>query len=312
MHRLPDSYIRAVYGAAQLPAAGLSAADIPELSLNALDGWFDLTQAQRSFLTGASPADDSTIDVVIPAVTWLTAQIASLWTSGVRLSYYAAPFMTSFVGTYEYNPTPIVVFDAAMRINTQSCSTENGVLPDFTNCSYDVHRRDLRAFVEAYYKTNDGVIIQPENTAQWRIGRAHRTSQNIPQWEMVSATNRSGMFLSGLFEDFWCTKSSIVDNACYVHSNADGSIAIDVLNPGLLGTFEPSVGCDMTLIDGQRVIDAFCSDCAQQSDYLTLEDGSEMTCPLTSRKSRRIQRQSPTYAARNRRCPRRAPTRMGC
>ena len=259
----------------------LSAANIPELNLNTLNGWFDLTQAQRSFLTGTSPGDDSTIDVVIPAVDWLTTQIANLWTSGIRLSYYATPFMTSFVGTYEYDPTPIIAFDAAMQINTQSCSTENGILPDFTNCSYDVHRRDLREFVEAYYKTDDGLIIEPQNTAQWRIGRAQMTSQNIPQWEMISATNRSGMFLSDLFEDFWCTKGSIVDNACYVHSNSDGSITIDVLNPGLLGNFEPSVGCDMTHIDGQRVIDAYCADCTQQSDYLTLEDGSQMNCPST-------------------------------
>jgi len=242
--------------------------------LNTLPGWNNLTSAQAAFLTSTA----SSIEVVVPALRWLATQVSTLWTSGVRLSYSVPQFMQSFTGSYEYNPISIASYDATMQVNARTC-TETGTMPDFVNCSYDTHRRELRQFVESKYKVNDGIIINPKETLLWRVGRAQMMSQNIPQWESI--VNRTELFLVDLFSDKWCTKGNIMDNACYVTS-VDGKPVIRALNPGLLGEFEPSVGCDTQIINQQRVIYSYCSDCSvAQTEYDTLEDGYTMTCPKT-------------------------------
>ena len=249
---------------------------LKEEQLNSLPGWSDLTPDQVAFLTSTA----ASIEVAAPAVEWFVAQVSNLWTSsGSRLPYEIPSFMQSFTGAYEYNPTSILAYDAAMQINSKSC-TETGEMPDFSNCSYDSHRRELKQFVNTNYKVNDGVVLQPGDTLQWHVGRAQMMSQNIPQWE--SAANRTGLFLVDLFDDKWCLKGNLVDNACYLTTAADGTPAIRVLNPGLLGSFEPSVGCDTQVINQQRVVYSYCSDCSpSQIEYDTLEDGYLMTCPKT-------------------------------
>ena len=250
---------------------------LQEEYLNSLPGWNDLTPAQIAFLTSiASP-----IEVAASAVEWFVEQVSDLWTSsvGARLPYAMPSFMQSFTGAYEYNPTSILSYDATMQVNSKTC-TETGEMPDFSNCSYDSHRRELKRFSDANYKVNDGIILYPGETLQWHVGRAQMMSQNIPQWESI--VNRTGLFLVDLFDDKWCLKGNIVDNACYVTTSDDGKPIIRVLNPGLLGAFEPSIGCDTQIINQQRVVYSYCSDCSQsQVEYDTLENGYTMTCPKT-------------------------------
>ena len=253
----------------------LSSPNIPLESLQSMDGWNQLSTAERSFLTGT----DSPIETAASAIKWLVAQISGLWTSDIRLPYAVPKFMTSYVGDYYYNPIPILVYDAAMQINSESCGTDSGMIPDFTNCSYDGHRRTLRQFAQTHYKADDGIVLQPRTTLQWKIRRTQMITQNIPQWEAWTA-NRSGMFVTDLLDDKWCMTGNMVDNACYVHDEG-GQRVIDVLNPGLLGSFEPSVGCDTAVVNQQRVVSAVCGDCASSIEYLQLEDGSMMPCSQT-------------------------------
>ncbi len=69
------------------------------------------------------------------------------------------------------------------------------------------------------------------------------------------------MFLSDLLSDEHCRNGSMMDNACYTYSRSNGSMTVDVLNPGLLGVFEPMIGCDTEIVSGQRVVSAMCEDC---------------------------------------------------
>ena len=253
----------------------------PSIDVSLVDGipgWGGLTPEQQAFLTRS----DSTIDVAIPAVQWLAQQVLNLWTSGVSLSYTIPDFMQSFSGSYTYDPNGILAFDAAMQVNSKAC-TETGQLPDFTSCSYDGHRRDLREFVASNYKTPDGLIIQPGQTLQWQVGRAQMTSQNIPQWE--STASRTGLFLQDLFDDKWCAAGRAWDNACFVTVNGSNAPIIQVLNPGLLGSFEPSVGCDTAVVNQQRVTYSVCADCKTQDEYTQLESeggtARSMNCPST-------------------------------
>ena len=250
------------------------APNIPEANLNTLPGWNGLTAAQSAFLT--EPNADSTIDVVNPAIAWLAEQVSRLWTSDIRLSYDVPSFMQSFTGAYFYNPSMILQHDSAMQENSKTCSTEGGTLPDFTNCSYDGHRRDLKEFVKKYYKTQDGVVIKQGHTLQWKVARSQMTAQNIPQWEAL--VNRTGMFLSNLFDDKWCLSGNRLESTCYIRQAENNNLVIEVLNPGLMGVFEPSVGCDTAIVDQQRVVSSVCGDCADPAEYLALENGKAMTC----------------------------------
>jgi len=259
----------------------LTSPHIPVEILQTLDGWTSLPAPQQNFLLN----DDSVIDVVAPAVKWLITNALGLWLSDIRLSYDIPTFMTSFDNSkpYIFNPISILAYDAAMQLNAQSC-TLNGNLPDFANCSYDGRRRNLRQFVNTNYKTKDGVLLQPQQTLQWRMRRTQVVTQNIPQWEAV-LKNRSGMFLRDLFDDKWCLKGSMVDNACYVWTDEKDQINVDVLNPSLLGAFEASRGCDTAIINRQRVISAVCGDCDTPfypNEYVMMEDGDPMPCPQTS------------------------------
>lgn len=246
--------------------------------LSTMDGWGSLSAESKSFLTDT----DSDISVAIPAIKWLTERIYSLAIPDVRLSYENVDFMTSYnqVSTYTYNPIPILSFEKAMQRNAKTCTT-TGTIPDFSNCSYDGHRRDLIRFIDRNYKIPDGVIIQPGETLQWQLRRSHLMSHSIPHWSAINA--RQGMFMTDLLSDLHCRNGTMMDNACYTHSDTNGSITVDVLNPGLLGVFEPMVGCDTEVVSGQRVVSALCEGCARTpiNEYLQLEDGSEMTCPLS-------------------------------
>ena len=254
---------------------------IPTDSLSGFDGWNSLPADQRSFLTDppTSSRPGYTIDVAAPAITWLITQISNLWTPDIRLSYEIPAFMASFTGSYAYNPIPIVRYNNYMLVSSKTCGTVTGRIPDFSNCSYDSHRRNLRDFVHDRYKTDDGAIIQPGNTLQWKVRRTQMITQNIPQWETVAA-NRSGMFISDVLDDKWCTAGGPMDNACYVHSE-NGQTIIEVLNPGLLGAFEPRDGCDTAIVNQQRVISAICADCSSPSEYMAIENGDFMSCPQT-------------------------------
>ncbi len=252
----------------------MAAPGIPEINLNTLPGWNGLTAAQSAFLT--EPNADSTIDIANPAIAWLAEQVSRLWTSDVRLSYDVPQFMQSFTGKYFFNPSMILQHDAAMKENSKTCSTEGGTLPDFTACSYDSHRRDLRDFVKSSYKTQDGVVIKQGHTLQWKIDRSQMTAHNIPQWEAL--VNRTGMFLSNLFDDKWCLSGNRLDSTCYIRQLENNKLVIEVLNPGLMGVFEPSVGCDTAIVDQQRVISSVCGDCADPAEYLALENDRTMTC----------------------------------
>ena len=244
--------------------------------LNGLPGWMQLPAAQQAYLTG--PSGD-TADVAVFAIQWVVAQISALGIPDVRLPYEIPAFMAAAPASYSYNPIPVLTFDAAMQINAADCKTTDATMPDFTNCSYDGHRRSLRDFVKRNYKTPDGVVIPSGSTLQWLVRRTQMITQNIPQWEQA-AGNRSGMFVQDLFDDKWCMAGNMVDNACYVHTDL-GQLTIEVLNPGLLGDFEPSAGCDTAVVNQQRVISAVCGDCSSPAEYLAIEAGDAMTCPQT-------------------------------
>lgn len=251
-------------------------------ALQALDGWALLSAGQRAFLT----ATDSPSDVAVPALRWLVGHITKLWTPDVRLSYEVPDFMRA-IREFEYNPLPVMRFDAAMQLSFQSCDKE-GSRPDFTNCSYDSRRRNLRDFVARNYKVEDGAVIRPQQTLQWRVKRTQMITQNIPQWELSVPNNRSGMFMADLLSDKWCRNGSVTDNACYARTDSKGNILIDVLNPSLLGAFEPSAGCDTAVVNQQRVISAGCWDCADPKEYVLIEDGATMPCDATMDAVRRV------------------------
>ena len=253
--------------------------------LNGFPGWSLLPALQKAYLTGTNPPGD-TADVAVPAVRWLVTQVLTFGIPDVRLPYEIPDFMTSFTGPYSYNPIPVLTFNAAMQINSEDCKTMDSQMPDFTNCSYDGHRQTLRGFVERNYKTSDGVVVPAGNTLQWRVRRTQMITQNIPQWETANGT-RGGMFIRDLLDDKWCMAGNVVDNACYVHTDS-GQMTIEVLNPGLLGDFEPSEGCDTAVVNQQRVISAICSDCSSPSEYLALENGDTMTCPQTFKAAQQI------------------------
>ena len=257
----------------------LSSAKLDFSILSTMDGWSKLTSAQQAFLT----TTDSDVSIALPAVQWLASQI--LYMSGlsqIRLSYtipdFISSYKTSTAESYTYNPTQIIGYDITMQKQSQSCGSDEGNLPDFRNCSYDEHKNKLRSFSSTNYKVNDGVILHPNNTLQWNIFRAQFTSNNIPHWNAIA--NKSGMFVTDLLDDKWCLKGNLMDNACYMR-NSGAKTVVDVLNPGMLGDFEPRVGCDTTIINQQRVISSVCGDCETQDEYLNAEQGTKIPCPQT-------------------------------
>jgi hypothetical protein len=246
--------------------------------LNAFDGWDRLSAASRSFLVDT----DSDISDAIPAIAWLVSQIGALALPDVRLSYEQPDFLQSYRSTtdFSYNPIPILSYEKTMQRNTGSCAD---TAPDFSNCSFDGHRRDLVRFINSNYKVQDGVIIQPGDTLQWQIPRSQLTSHNIPHWSTTQG--KQGMFMTDLLSEERCRSGSVMDNACYVHTDTNGKTTVDVLNPGMLGAFEPMAGCDTEIVNNQRVVSALCDDCVRSpvNEYLLLDDGeTEMACSQKS------------------------------
>lgn len=251
----------------------LTSPNIPMENLNTLDGWESLSAAQKAFLTYS----DGTPSDAMGAIDWLLNQVNALSLQSMRLPYEIPAFMTS-APYIEYNPQSVIKHDQAMQLNADSCGTIEGQQPDFTNCSHDSHRRNLKQFTKDQYKVDDGFIVTPGDTLQWKVTRTQLIAQNIPHWELVTPA-RVGLFLQDLFDDKWCMAGNVIDNACYLHTTASGGVAIDVLNPGMLGAFEPSIGCDTTIINNVRVIDAACYDCDNPEDYVAIENAESMTCP---------------------------------
>ena len=251
---------------------------LPFDRLSAIGGWDTLTAEAKAFLVDT----DSDISAVVPAIVWLMAQLTTLALPSVRLSYEMTEFMTSYdrIAEYAYNPIPTLAYEDAMQRNAKTCASI-GTIPDFSNCSYDGHRRNLVEFINQNYKVPDGIVIQPGDTLQWKLTRTQLTSHSIPHWNAVG--DKRGMFMTDLLSDMQCRNGSMMDNACYTHSSANGSMLVEVLNPGLLGTFEPMVGCDTEIISGQRVVSSMCEDCARTpvNEYLQIEDDGEMTCPTS-------------------------------
>ena len=246
-----------------------------EATLSLLPGWNVLPLASQNFLKGGAP---SSIGDVVPALQWLTDQVLNISTMGITsMSYENTAFMSSYSGGFAYEPNPVVSFDAYMAMTSKNCRAQ-GKIPPVGNCTFDGHWKDLKQFVEANYKVNEGLILPPSYTAQWRVTKSQMITQNIPQWEAIS-NSRNGLFLSNLFNTEWCLKANLLESACYVQNDT----IIGVLNPALLGAFEPSVGCDTAIIDQTRVVYAYCSD-GSNSDCNTafqqLENGQRMTCPL--------------------------------
>ena len=167
-----------------------------------------------------------------------------------------------------------------MQRNTGSCADS---APDFSNCSYDGHRRDLIRFIDANYKVHDGTVIQPGDTLQWHMPRSQLTSHSIPHWS--TTRGKQGMFMTDLLSADRCLSGSVMDNACYVHTDTNGKTTVDVLNPGMLGAFEPMAGCDTDIVNNQRVVSALCEGCVRSpvNEYLLLDDGeTEMACSQKS------------------------------
>jgi hypothetical protein len=235
---------------------------IDPVNLNALDGWDNLTTKERAFLT----TTNATIDVAISSVRWLINQTMNMAILGIGLAYDVPEFMTTYKVTdvvgFEFSPLNVIAYSNGMDIRASTCK-DTGSMPQFTNCSYDGNRRSLRDFINSTtttngYKVQDGIIIPDGKTLIWNVYRSQMTSQNIPEW--LAMKNKTGMFWQDLFDDKWCKRGTMQDNTCYVTTN-QGQIVVQVLNPGLLGDFEPLEGCDTKIINGQRVVYAGCPTC---------------------------------------------------
>ena len=248
-----------------------------------LDGWNSTTPQQQAYLINT----DSTIDIAVSAVQWLIKTLSALWIPDVRLSYVVPAFMTSFNNNvpYVYNPLPILQYDITMQINSQTCLI-SGLVSDLTKCNYDSHRLNLRKFISRNYKTDEGTVIQPRQTLQWKMRRSQLVMQNIPYWE-ANISKRGGMFMTDLLDDKWCLKGSTVGSACYRWFDNQNKMHLDVLNPSLLGVFEPSIGCDTAIVNQQRVVSSVCSDCFP-SEYVTAENGFQIPCSQTSDAVQRV------------------------
>jgi len=244
--------------------------------LNYMVGWSNLSSVVRDYLVGTSVS--APIDIAIAGFKWLSAQVLSLSMPSVGLSYDLPAFMTSYDRSgeqYSYSPLAIVAYSKSMETAVLKC-TSTALMPDFTACNYDGRRKNLRSFVRENYKVPDGLIIEKGVTLLWKMLRSQMVSQNIPAWE--SYNNKSGMFLSDLFDDKWCKKGVMSDNLCYKRA-VNNQLVIDVLNPGLLGVFEPRMGCDTEMRNGMRVVSSSCSTCNSTTyDMNSIENGGRMPC----------------------------------
>ena len=248
---------------------------LPLASLSALDGWHSLSADVREYLLSSK----ASVGVVVDAVKWLANQSASLGVPGVGLPYGVPEFMRpsgNYESPYTYNPLPVIRYDEFMQATASLCGASTGLMPDFTNCSYDTRRRNLKTFVSANYKVPDGIALSPGTTLTWRVHRSQMMAHNIPAWEAMG--NKSGMFMTDVLHDKWCLAGNMNDNICYKRTLA-GQTIVDVLNPGLLGAFEPTAGCDVEIRDYSRVVSAQCQRC--DNNKLTINDienGESMQC----------------------------------
>lgn len=254
---------------------------IPRDSLYNMIGWDFLTAQEQAFLISGT---NGSIADAVSSTRWLVSQAMNLAIRSVGLAYTVPDFMRTYSEPdFAYSPLSILAYSSAMEDRVGSCETE-GIIKDFTNCSYDINRRRLRDFINSTttgYKVADGVIIPSQSTLVWQISRSQMMSQNIPSW--VGTDSKAGMFWRDLFDDKWCKSGNMQDNACYI-SSASSKIVVEVLNPGLLGDFEPLVGCDTKIINGQRVINSMCPICptpkteSEALDILVTES-TPMPCP---------------------------------
>jgi hypothetical protein len=131
------------------------------------------------------------------------------------------------------------------------------------------------------YKEREGIIIPPGMTLVWKLYKAELTVQNIPMW--LATGNKAGMFWQDLFSDKWCKRGNMQDNACY-QTTALAKTVIQVLNPGMLGDFEPLMGCDTKIFNGQRVINSMCATCAKPAanDVVDLLKTEDSAAPMSS------------------------------
>jgi hypothetical protein len=251
-------------------------------NLNTLSGWdTELSVQERAFLTGTS----ATIEIATGASRWLVGQLMQLAMPGIGLSYVIPDFMRTYTeSSFTYSPLSILAHSSAMDARVSTC-TKSGIIRGLTNCSYDGNKRRLRDFVNSTaggYKVQEGMLIPSGMTLVWRLSRAQLVTQNIPMW--LAAGKRAGMFWRDLFDDRWCKRGNMQDNACYITSEGANRV-VEVLNPGLLGDFEPLVGCDTKIVNGQRVINAMCSICAEpitSSDVVDLVKTETIPMPCAN------------------------------
>jgi hypothetical protein len=100
-----------------------------------------------------------------------------------------------------------------MLATASTCGSTTGLLPDFTNCSYDSHRQNLKQFARVNYKVADGIVLNPSTSLLWKVTRSQMMKHNIPAWEGLG--NKSGMFVTDVFDDSWCMWGNMNDNICY-------------------------------------------------------------------------------------------------
>ena len=253
----------------------LTSPELPLAVISRLDGWNNLSADAQSFLWSSS----SQIDTAIQAVRWLVNQSASLGVPAVNIPYTIPEFMVpggNYQTPYTYNPLPVLRFNDYMLATASTCGSTTGLLPDFTNCSYDSHRQNLRQFARVNYKVADGIVLNPSTSLLWKVTRSQMMKHNIPAWEGLG--NKSGMFVTDVFDDSWCMWGNMNDNICYRRGTVD-KVVVDVLNPGLLGAFEPLAGCDVELRDYSRVVSSQCRGCDGGANTINdIESGETMLC----------------------------------
>jgi hypothetical protein len=201
-----------------------------------------LRSAYNQIFTG----ENMTITSVLQAV---EANIRALVPSTVDV----VPEWQNFLNRYDfegYNPSEL---KAAYNDNMESLDTfctKNDKIPKFTECQNDEPRRNLKMFVENYYKHNDGILIPSKHTLKYYVSKSQLMSTNIVSWYIEQRNS----FFDQLFNDSVCKTGTISNLICYKNSTA--TLA---MNPVLSGKFEIQEGCDVVETDSTRIIDSVCN-----------------------------------------------------
>ena len=159
-----------------------------------------------------------------------------------------ADFLTYLPG-YTYDPQPLQnLYNAMMEKVGGVCSATRDI-PAFDQCQNDGLVRKLQTHYKAFYKIDDGYVVPPNNSLMWTVDGGQLLRTNIVSWAQTSSTK----FISELLDQKVCTKATLESLVCF-----DTGSAFQILNPNTMGEFEVQEGCDVSNIDGSRIIDARC------------------------------------------------------